>query len=60
MKSKTYIDEGFCDHCDKDTKQKITDAGHERDSSNDRAECLECGWVKFGFTGEWDEPYKED
>lgn len=55
-KSKTYIHEMYCGHCDKDTKQKVTDGGHERDSSNDRQECLECGWVKCGFSDEWIEP----
>ena len=50
---KPYIDELYCGHCDKDTKQKITEAGHERDSSRDSFECLECGWIKYGLTGEW-------
>lgn len=54
--SKTYISEMYCGHCDKDTEQKITDGGHERDSSNDLQECLECGWTKSGLTDEWSEP----
>lgn len=48
-----------CGHCDKDTKQKVYENGHERDSSQDRYECLECGYVKYGLTGEWEYVKKE-
>jgi RNase P subunit RPR2 len=47
------IQELYCGHCDKDTKQKVSESGHERDSSHDKFECLECGYIKFGLTGEW-------
>lgn len=33
----------YCGNCDKDTKQKVFESGHERDSSNDSFHCLECG-----------------
>ena len=56
---KTYIDEYFCDHCDKDTLHKILESGHERDSSNDYFECLECGWSKSGH-GEYEPPVEDD
>ena len=57
---KPYIDELYCGHCDKDTKQEVTESGHERDSSNDRFICLECGFVKHGLSGDWSEPYTDD
>jgi DNA-directed RNA polymerase subunit RPC12/RpoP len=49
------IDEYFCPNCSKDTQQKFTDGGHERDSSGDRFECLTCGWAKFGH-GKYEPP----
>ena len=45
-----------CDNCDKDTPQKVDGGGHERDSSHERFECTECGFVKYGLTGEWERP----
>jgi transcriptional regulator NrdR family protein len=50
---KTYIDEGYCPNCDKDTQQRYVDSEHERDSSQDRRECLVCHWTYSGFTGKW-------
>lgn len=44
--SKDYIDEKWCPVCDDYTQQKIHDAEHERDSSNDYSVCLECNtWI---------------
>ena len=54
MRSADDIQELYCGNCDKDTKQKVFDSGHERDSSNDRFECTECGFVKYGLTGQWE------
>jgi hypothetical protein len=54
MRSADDIQELYCGNCDKDTKQKVHESGHERDSSNDRFECTECGFVKHGLTGEWE------
>lgn len=54
MRSADDIQELYCGNCYKDTKQKVFDSGHERDSSNDRFECTECGFVKYGLTGEWE------
>jgi transcription elongation factor Elf1 len=51
---KSNIDVLYCGNCDKDTNQKINESGHERDSSHDRFECLECGFIKYGLTGEWE------
>jgi len=48
------IDILYCGNCDKDTTQKVFDSGHERDSSHDRFECTECGFVKYGITGTWE------
>lgn len=45
----TYTDKRFCTHCDKYTLHKCYDSGHERDSSNDQEECLECGWIRYGW-----------
>lgn len=42
------IDEAFCQNCNRDTQQKFVDAGHERDSSGNRQECLTCGWWRLG------------
>lgn len=50
---KTYIDEGDCPFCEKETKQRFTDSEHERDSSSDRRECLECGATYSGYSGTW-------
>lgn len=49
------IQELYCGNCDKDTKQKVYESGHERDSSHDRFECTECGFVKYGLTGEYEQ-----
>ena len=54
LRSADDIHELYCGNCDKDTKQKVYESGHERDSSNDRFECIECGFVKYGLTGEWE------
>lgn len=56
---KITIQELYCDHCDKDTKQQVSESGHESDSSGDYFECIECGWFKLGLTDEWHEPFKE-
>lgn len=53
MCSDDDIEELYCGNCDKDTKQKVHESGHERDSSRDKFECTECGFVKYGLTGEW-------
>jgi transposase-like protein len=54
MRSDNDIQELYCGNCDKDTKQKVYESGHERDSSHDRFECTECGFIKYGLTGEWE------
>jgi hypothetical protein len=54
MRSANDIQELYCGNCDKDTKQKVYESGHERDSSHDRYECTECGFIKYGLTGEWE------
>ena len=54
MRSADNIQELYCGNCDKDTKQKVDESGHERDSSRDRFECTECGFIKYGLTGEWE------
>lgn len=54
LRSADNIQELYCRNCDKDTKQKVHESGHERDSSHDRFECTECGFVKHGLTGEWE------
>jgi len=51
--------EMFYEHCDKDTLHKFRSGGHERDSSHDYSECLECKWYKFGMSGEYQEPFSE-
>jgi len=53
-----YFDVTYCDHCNKDTKQKITENCYERE---DRSlfECLECGWIKIGMGGDYNEGYEE-
>lgn len=55
IRSADNIQELYCGNCDKDTKQKVCESGHERDSSHDRFECTECGFVKYGLTGEWED-----
>lgn len=55
MRSVDDIQELYCGNCDKDTNQKVYESGHERDSSGDRFECTECGFVKYGLTGEWED-----
>lgn len=54
-----YQDEMWCDHCDKDTQHKVIDSGHERDSSGDWRECLECHWTKTGH-GEYEPPTEDE
>ena len=54
MRSAADIQELYCGNCDKNTKQKVYESGHERDSSHDRFECTECGFVKYGITGDWE------
>jgi hypothetical protein len=50
------IDDKFCKHCQKETSHKITDSGHERDSSGDYFECLECHWWGTGLADEYYPP----
>jgi hypothetical protein len=52
-KETTYETDAHCPFCNKDTNQLYTSAGHERDSSHDKEECLECGARKYGFSNEW-------
>ncbi len=56
--TKVYEDDEYCGYCDRYTRQTITDSEHERDSSGDKQECSECGWVYWGLTGKWEAPYK--
>lgn len=51
--TKRYVEEGYCPFCERGTKQDVTDAEHERDSSNDARECLECRAHWMGLTGKW-------
>lgn len=51
--ARVYQDVGWCPICDKETQQKFDDSEHERDSSNDRRECLECHATWSGLTGVW-------
>lgn len=46
-------DERYCKICNKYTRQLCYDSGHERDSSHDWQECLECGGRYSGYTGKW-------
>ena len=46
----TELTTGHCPFCNRVTQQKITGI-HERDSSNERTECLECR--AFQRAGEW-------
>jgi ribosomal protein L44E len=57
--TKVYRDERYCPFCDRETAQEVTDSEHERDSSGDYQECLECSATYWGFTGEW-EPAREE
>jgi len=54
-----YEDTLHCDHCDRDTPHRCMDGGHERDSSGDYRECLECGWYRMGG-GEYEPPIRDD
>lgn len=53
-KERTYTDILWCDICNKDTEQTVHDSGHERDSSGDWQECMECGAYFSGLTGKWE------
>ena len=46
-----YVDERWCPACKKDTRQGFTNGGHERDSSQDRFTCFECGKSGIGIDG---------
>jgi len=37
-----YNEERYCEYCDKETLHYCRDNNHERDSSSDYQECLEC------------------
>jgi hypothetical protein len=50
-----HTDEAHCPNCNADTQQTFVDAGHERDSSGNRQECLTCGWYRYG-AGEFQAP----
>ena len=41
-----------CEHCKKETKHQCKDSEHERDSTGDYQECLECFYWKTGYN--WD------
>lgn len=45
------VEHRYCSKCDRETAQEFLWGGHERDSSQDRYECLECGAVTFGIDG---------
>lgn len=51
MSSEYYEDTRFCDNCDRYTKHRCKDTGHERDSSWDYQECLVCHWYAMGIDG---------
>lgn len=51
--ARDHRDTAFCDICQRDTPHDIHDDGHERDSSYDRRECLECGAVWTGMLGRY-------
>jgi len=51
--SKEYQDEEYCSICKKYTLQTIYASEHERDSSGDWQECLECGAYYSGYSGKW-------
>lgn len=47
-----YVDEStWCPNCNKDTRQVIHSDGHERDSSYDTQQCLNCGKTGWGMDG---------
>ena len=50
------VEERWCGHCEKETRQECHDSNHERDSSGDSRYCLECGWRYSGLTGKWEKP----
>jgi rubredoxin len=50
-KTEDIMDDVYCPVCGKETKQKFTSTGHERDSSQDMQECLECGAYDIGGNG---------
>jgi hypothetical protein len=54
--SDPYETEAHCPNCKRDTRQRYTSAGHERDSSHDKEECLECGAYRYGMSSEWQMP----
>lgn len=53
MLNETWKDEAYCKKCKRETDHQYTDGGHERDSSNDRRECLECGESVMGWQKEF-------
>lgn len=52
-----YLDERFCEHCNKDTEHTCIDSGHERDSSWDKQTCNECQWYAFGIDDKYTKPF---
>lgn len=56
MTTPDYIDERWCDNCDKYTNHICRDDLHERDSSYDYQCCMECHWFKYGISGEYHPP----
>lgn len=48
-----HLTDAFCKTCGEETAHVLTCAGHERDSSGDYRECLECGERVFGFEREF-------
>ncbi len=54
---KTYDDELFCDHCQRDTEHIVRDTGHERDSSQDQYTCTACKWYRYGLSGDYNSPF---
>lgn len=51
-----FISETWCDICKKETQVYFKSGGHERDSSGDYEECLECGYWRYGMCSEWEKP----
>lgn len=49
-------DEHYCTNCNEYTNHRCYYSNHERDSSQDRFECLVCGWIYLGITGEYEPP----
>lgn len=56
--SKYYKDYGDCPYCQVETECLCFDSGHERDSSNDWRQCLNCGSWNSGMGDSWDKPPK--